>query len=679
MHLPTPMRLTSLRSKIFLLIGLILLLMAVAVLVVTQRNVTHTVVSSEERAVDNVLSLLVRDTEARWGALLNDKINTVRNARRQLVQLGSTVHSVLSLLQSQVQRQEITKEEAQQRARRWINRLVIDSHRHAFVFDNNLNVVASGDRSMLGLNLAGLRDFKGHPLASSAYRDARTTGQSFAIYRLPSRSGTGDMTLKYAYFGYFEPWDWIFAISGDGQQVIEQFDQRKNHMEQSIREALSSLQLAQSGFAFIVDDHGRMISPVPVQHAKLIDTLDVSSQQSLGKLLTEIPEDGRIADINFDSGTANGQWQITASYFKPLKWTIVGAVPADDLTSPAIQLRNRLAWLFVAALLLSMALAWALSARITRPLKELTEFARALPEHDLSQAAPIPARIARLPEQQPDEVGRLASTFMLMDTQLRDNVARLVRETTTRERYESELNIAHDIQMGLLPVPLPDDILAGAGLHATMTPAKEVGGDLYDYFDLPDGRLCVAIGDVSDKGVPAALFMAVTRTLIRASAEDESDPASIMERVNNRLSANNPNMMFVTLLIAVLDCRTGTLVWCNAGHPAPLKLAANGDLSVLEGRSGPACGVQEDLPYTAFHAVLEPGDLLCGYTDGVSEALAPDGSLYGEPRLMDLLKSCAGDDARALNTAVLNDVRHFAQGTEQSDDITLIAVQRLAT
>src|SRR5690606_3609167 len=140
---------------------------------------------------------------------------------------------------------------------------------------------------------------------------------------------------------------------------------------------------------------------------------------------------------------------------------------------------------------------------------------------------------------------------------------------------------------------------AGAGLHATMTPAKEVGGDLYDYFDLPDGRLCVAIGDVSDKGVPAALFMAVTRTLIRASAEDESDPASIMERVNNRLSANNPNMMFVTLLIAVLDCRTGTLVWCNAGHPAPLKLAANGDLSVLEGRSGPACGVQEDLPYTA--------------------------------------------------------------------------------
>src|SRR5690606_40596543 len=133
---------------------------------------------------------------------------------------------------------------------------------------------------------------------------------------------------------------------------------------------------------------------------------------------------------------------------------------------------------------------------------------------------------------------------------LRENVARLMDETTARERYESELNIARDIQLGLLPVPLPADTGARVELHATMLPAKEVGGDLYDYFMLPDGRLCLAIGDVSDKGVPAALFMAVTNTLIRASAEDETSPALLMERVNNRLSENNPTLMLVTLFPA---------------------------------------------------------------------------------------------------------------------------------
>src|SRR5690606_35883093 len=156
-----------------------------------------------------------------------------------------------------------------------------------------------------------------------------------------------------------------------------------------------------------------------------------------------------------------------------------------------------------------------------------------------------------------DEVGRLAATFMFMDKELREKVAKLVQETSSRERFESELNIAHGIQMGLLPIPLPASILKKIDLYATMIPAKEVGGDLYDYFMLPDGRLCFAIGDVSDKGVPAALFMAVTRTLIRACAEELNDPASIMERVNTRLSTNNPNMMFVTLIIGVLDLHDG--------------------------------------------------------------------------------------------------------------------------
>src|SRR5690606_33768599 len=179
------------------------------------------------------------------------------------------------------------------------------------------------------------------------------------------------------------------------------------------------------------------------------------------------------------------------------------------------------------------------------------------------------------------------------------------------------LNIARDIQMGLLPIPLPRNVLEKIDLYATMIPAKEVGGDLYDYFLLPDGRLCFAIGDVSDKGVPAALFMAVTRTLVRACAEDETDPARLMERVNNRLSENNPNMMFVTLVLAVLDLNTGELSWSNGGHPPLCVVQADGGLRMLEGRSGPACGVQEGLPYRLFSTTLGPTETLLGHPAGV--------------------------------------------------------------
>ncbi|MBF6616714.1 MAG: SpoIIE family protein phosphatase [Candidimonas sp.] len=672
------MRLTSLRSKIFLLVGLTLLLGAIAVMAVTERDVTRTVVASEERAVGNVLNLLLRDSEARWGGLLTDKITTVRNGRSQLVQLGNTVRSVLQMYASQAQDGQLSVDQAKGAAVQWINKLAIDEARFSFAFDHNLIALASGRPDWRGMNLSNLQDFKGNDLATSAYHEARTTGQSFAIYQSPTRDGN-EGKFRYAYFGYFEPWDWVFAITDEAQTISRQFDTRRQEMEQSIREALASLTLARNGFAFIVDDEGGMIAPLPARHAGLLDEKDTSSTQTLRKLLDDISESGEVSTFTLTPQAEAATWQISAAYFKPLRWTIAAAVPADDLTHAAEQLRNRLAWLFVGVLLVSLAIAWALSARITRPLKQLTEFARALPEQDLSTAGPIPPHIAQLPQRQPDEVGRLAATFMFMDEQLREKIAKLVQETSSRERFESELNIAHTIQMGLLPQPLEPGALKQLDLYATMIPAKEVGGDLYDYFVLPDGRLCFAIGDVSDKGVPAALFMAVTRTLIRASAEGTTDPAMMIERINNRLSENNPNMMFVTLIVAVLDMTTGDLTWANAGHPPPCIVKTDGELRLLEGCSGPACGVQEDLPYTRYATQLAQGETFIGYSDGVTEALSPDGKLYGDQRLLDLLAAHPAPSAQLATTTVLDDVRAFAHGTEQSDDITLIAARRAAS
>lgn len=670
------MRLTSLRSKIFLLVGMTLLLGAVTVMLVTQRNVTRSVIANEQQAVTNVLNLLIRDSEARWGALLSDKISTVRNGRTHLVQLGATIRSVLNMYAEQVANGQLSADQARELAKHWIKTLPLSDQRFSFIFDHKLNVIASGSPDLLGMNLSGLQDFKGHPLAASAYQEARTTGQSFAIYRWPVADNKDE--LRYAYFSYFEPWDWIFAITDNALDISSQFERRRTEMETAVREALVSLRLADSGFAFIVQNNGQLVSPLPERQAGLLSERDANSGQTLLDLLRTISTRGEIAKFSFDSQASQNVWQISAAHFKPLGWTIVAAVPNDDLTRPATQLLKRLSVYFLGILLISLIVAWLLSARITRPLQQLTLFARKLPDQDLSAAANIPGHIAQLPNKQPDEVGRLASTFIFMDKKLRENIAHLLRETSSRERLESELNIARDIQMGLLPVPLPPDILKKIDLYATMLPAKEVGGDLYDYFLLNNGKLCFVIGDVSDKGVPAALFMAVTRTLVRACAEDETDPALLMERVNNRLSENNPNMMFVTLVLAVIDLDTGELTWANGGHPPMCILQADGELRMLEGRSGPACGVQEGIPYRHFSTVLEVGETVLGYTDGVTEALNPAGQLYGEPKLFSFLAHKKPVAVQVTTQGLIDDVRRFADDTDQSDDITVIAAKRAA-
>jgi len=666
------MRLNSLRSKIFLLVGLTLLLSALAVLLVTRHELRDTVSASERVAIHNVLNLVISDSDARWGSLLNDKINTVRGARRQLIQLGNVAHAALASYADMAGRGDISIMRAQAMAARWIDNLSIGSGRAALVFDKNLTVLASGDPSLRGKDISTTKDFKGHSLAASAYSEASLSGHSFALFRR-------DDTLRYAYFTYFAPWDWILAISGDAHGVAEQFDRQRAEMEHSVAQTLSSLRLAQSGFVMIVADDGSFVAPPPAGREKLLDAQETTTGATLRSYIADLPAHGEIRDLRIHGVPASGAgpWEISAAYFKPLRWTILAAVPADDLTRAARSLETRLAAIFAVSLLLSLALAWLLSTRIVRPLRKLSNYARTLPDQDLSVPAAPPQDIMRLPARHHDEVGRLAATVIYMDQQLREKITDLLRETSSRERMESELQIAHDIQMGLLPLPLPDAVVSQLDLHAVMIPAKEVGGDLYDYFPLPDGRLCLAIGDVSDKGVPAALFMAVTRTLIRASFEEETDPGTVMASVNNRLSANNPNMMFVTLLLAVLDLDSGELIWANAGHNPPCILHEDGQVRTLDGRSGPACGVQDDLVYPCFTTALAPGQIFIGFTDGVTEAVHTDDELYGDERLLTLL-STLGDTSTAhdVTQAILADLRAFVRDTEQSDDITLIAAKR---
>jgi serine phosphatase RsbU (regulator of sigma subunit)/anti-sigma regulatory factor (Ser/Thr protein kinase) len=256
-------------------------------------------------------------------------------------------------------------------------------------------------------------------------------------------------------------------------------------------------------------------------------------------------------------------------------------------------------------------------------------------------------------------------------------VAQLVREqeaeAATRQRFEQELEVARLIQQNFLPKELPE--LPGWQIAACYRPAREVGGDFYDVIPLPDGRVGFVVGDVTDKGVPAALVMSATRSVLRASAQRLIEPGEVLERVNEHLCPDMPEKMFVTCLYGVLDTGSGLFRFANAGHDLPYVQTADG---VIELRArGMPLGLMPGMSYEENEATLEPGDSVLLHSDGVLEAHDSERDMFGAPRLKETMAGAPG--GRELIDHVLSDLAAFTgPDAEQEDDITMVTLQRSA-
>ena len=257
---------------------------------------------------------------------------------------------------------------------------------------------------------------------------------------------------------------------------------------------------------------------------------------------------------------------------------------------------------------------------------------------------------------------------------LKDNMDQLQQTSRelalAKERMEKELNVGQRIQHSMLPSHIPNhDAFA---VHALMRAAREVGGDLYDYFFINPRQFCICIGDVSDKGVPAALFMAVTKTLIRAHGADDTSTASIVTRINDALAEENESCMFVTLFLAICDLQTGMVRFTNAGHNPPFIVRANGTVENIKDIHGPIAGAMEGTVYRQDEIQLSKGDLLFLYTDGVSEAMNTLDQQFTEAQIGRVLADASDNQPQACIDKMLNAVDEFADGCEQSDDITML-------
>ena len=277
-----------------------------------------------------------------------------------------------------------------------------------------------------------------------------------------------------------------------------------------------------------------------------------------------------------------------------------------------------------------------------------------------------------------DEIENLAESVKKMEFEINEYIDNITRVAAEKERIGAELNVAKQIQASLLPCIFPAfPNYREFDIYACMEPAREVGGDFYDFFITGERNLWIVIADVSDKGVAAALFMVIAKTLIKNHAEFSKSPAEVFDIVNDQLCENNAAGMFVTAFLGVLDIESGSFVFANAGHNYPLLNKQKEGFCWLKSKPGLVLAGMEGIRYKSNEIVLMPGDRLFLYTDGVTEALNRQEDLYGDQRLLEIInKEGVGRmNLEELLAYVKKDVGIFADGAKQSDDITMLALE----
>lgn len=315
---------------------------------------------------------------------------------------------------------------------------------------------------------------------------------------------------------------------------------------------------------------------------------------------------------------------------------------------------------------------------------ELKSLADSIDPTDREQVLALLSGPGEVESEQEDELRRFARVLRDLSrriveqhTRLSSMVVELREALITKTKLaglQQELEIARQVQLAILPKDLPPD--ARFAVHGQMTPAREVGGDFYDFFMVDEDTLGFVVADVSGKGVPAALFMAISRTLLRSTALFERSPAACVRRLNDLLALENEQMLFVTLVYGVVELKTGRVHYVNAGHNPPYHISKAGEIETFPTTNGMAVAVLDGFVYKERQLQLTPGDTLFLYTDGVTEAFDLDGAAYGDERLKILLASGANTwSVQDLPERVLASVHVFERGAPQADDITCLALR----
>ena len=309
-----------------------------------------------------------------------------------------------------------------------------------------------------------------------------------------------------------------------------------------------------------------------------------------------------------------------------------------------------------------------LSRFLILPVKKIADEAQRFADEHTEATSSLSQEIKSL-----NEIGQLARTVDSMEAQVLEYIDDLTRITKEKEQIKAELSVATEIQASMLPHEFPKN--DEFDIFATMTPAKEVGGDFYDFFMIDPKHLALVIADVSGKGVPAALFMVIAKTLIKNRTQMGGSPSEILADVNRQLCEGNKAELFVTVWLGILDISTGKVIASNAGHEYPAVMKSGGDYELLKSKHSPAVATLEDLKFRQYEFVLNSGDMIYLYTDGVAEATNSNYELYGTDRMIEALNRIKNESAEEVLLSMKNAVDSFTGEAPQFDDITMLCLK----
>jgi sigma-B regulation protein RsbU (phosphoserine phosphatase) len=652
------------KAKILLLVFIVLLIAAAFFIILSKREIESALYHREQEASKNVLYLVLQTIENQYQDLIYHNRTVLEMRKEAMKALSRVVISTFDGFYERFKQGLLSENEAKQQALERVKTFRYGSDDYFFIYDTDYTAISHPDAVFMGRKLKDYRDTRGVLVVQELMRASREQGGGFVPYWW-KRLAEGEPVKKLGYAIFYPKWQWMIGTGLYIDDLDAEYQSKLNAIAAQLKDSFAKIKAEKGDSLFLFNGKKELIIP-PIGPGDERPYLD------------ELMKASRTPDQPFryllqSSGTdPEGVWrQAYVAYFQPLDWYVVGAFDEADLEKPGKLLVRKAIAFTVIALMIGLALAYIIAAKVSRPLSQLAGYAKNLPSQEFrSETAPAVEGLS----SRSDEVGRLAEAFLFMQKMLRDYLDNLKKTTAAKERIESELKIAHEIQMSMVPKTFPAfPERSEFDIFATLVPAKEVGGDLYDFFFLDDDHLCFAVGDVSDKGVPASLFMAVTKTLFRATARTGNTSGEILARLNAEICRNNESSMFVTLFCAILNIRTGQVDYSNGGHNLPYHLHHDG-VSLLENVGGGALGMVEQSPYASGRMVLGPGEALFFYTDGVTEAMDSNHTLYSEHRLEQFLVRNRGSSPRQIIGDLISDVRHFAGDAPQSDDITVLAL-----
>lgn len=667
----------SLRFQSLAFVIGILVVTTATIALVTLREVNTTVNKLELQSARNAVNLVLLTLENDYRSLTFHRTYALDERKRQM---SDSVGLILGAIQEHhaLARRGLLKEgEARRAILDAVQGLRYGANDYFFIYDDQINAISHPDPAFRGKNLADFTDAHGNCPARDLMQQARQGGGFSPFWW--KRLDTTTPAPKLGYARLFEPWGWMVGTGVYIDDIETEYRKRLEGVIADLSATLARVKIAGGGYLFILDGNRRVIIHPDLPHDRFATAKNTITGNLLADDLMAAARSGAPLRYLWDRPDSPGQNRFEkialAAHFAPLDWYVIATAYTSDLRRPAWELVVKQFLLISLLSGLSVIGAALIVNRFIGPLERLATYARELPARDFSTVDEDDPDVAALAGR-PDELGRLAASFRFMEHSLHDYLERLTETTAARERIQSELGIAHDIQMGLLrhtfpPFPERPEF----DLRAVIRPAREVGGDFYDYFLTDDGRLFFVIADVAGKGVPASLYMAMTMTLIRAAARAGLPPDQLLSRLNDELSRDNETSMFVTVFCGSLAPDTGELLFANGGHNPPLLVRRAGGTEFLATARTLPPGGMEGTCYRREQLLLEPGDRLLLYTDGVTEAVNPCGELFSTQRLCTVVDDAGDVTLEGLLDAVMAVVEHHESSLPPADDCTLMVIE----